>query len=436
MEHDMNCICVGDRIKVVPGYEHVPGQDVGVVRQVIDGALGIEFDSTPGEVHQWYVPSEVMVTEATEEPPEEEEAEAVEPEEPAEGAPMEMARRGGKINRIMTVFYREPLAILPAKMMEIIAFLNARAAYVSRMTDANGRSVAVDSVKADQYQRERQSREAALLATIQAIDHGAVRRSDGVVMSGRVAVLPVFGILAQRVGMMERSSGGISTEEIGATLDGLVSDKQIKAVAMVYDSPGGSVAGVKELGDKIRAARDQKKIVGIADPMAASAAYWLLSQSSTAWVSETGQVGSIGVITGHEDISKMEESLGVKTTLIASSPYKAEASPYGPLSDEARAELQSKVNAYHQMFVESVAKGRGVKAGVVEKTFGGGRMLMAEQAKSAGMVDRIGSLSDAVRRLGGEVNVAAESGATSIIARGTPRTAAMARARALEVSAK
>lgn len=54
---------VGDRVKVVVP-PHEKGHDVGVVRQVVDGALGIEFDALPGVVHHWYVPSEVMVTDA------------------------------------------------------------------------------------------------------------------------------------------------------------------------------------------------------------------------------------------------------------------------------------------------------------------------------------------------------------------------------------
>lgn len=53
---------VGDRVKVVVA-PHMEGHDEGVVRQVVHGALGIEFDGMPGVVHQWYVPSEVMVTE-------------------------------------------------------------------------------------------------------------------------------------------------------------------------------------------------------------------------------------------------------------------------------------------------------------------------------------------------------------------------------------
>lgn len=74
-EHGHDYPHVGDRVKIV-GSPHMDGHDEGIVRQVVDGALGIEFDGMPNEVHHWYVASEVMVTErATAVDPEEAEAE-------------------------------------------------------------------------------------------------------------------------------------------------------------------------------------------------------------------------------------------------------------------------------------------------------------------------------------------------------------------------
>lgn len=275
-----------------------------------------------------------------------------------------------KYAHILTAFYSTPLAILPEKAAQIRRFLETKAA---------GEDIAPEEVSAIV----------------------AARRSAGVMMAGRVALLPVFGILSQRVGALEQASGGISTEEIGATLDTLVADKQVRSILMVFDSPGGSVFGIGELGDKIRAAREVKRVNGIAGPIAASAAYWLLAQTREAAVQPDGQVGSIGVIAAHEDMSKyVEEQQGTKMTLVTSSPYKAEGHPYGPLTDEARAELQRKVDYYHAQFIAAVAKGRGVTENRVEKNFGQGRMLTAEAAVTAGLVDRIGTLGQVLKRMG------------------------------------
>ncbi len=267
-------------------------------------------------------------------------------------------------DHILSAFYAEAWAILPAKLEEIRAFLARKAA----------------GEPMPEY-------------------HAAAR--PGVQMAGRVAILPVFGVISQRAGMLEKASGGVSAEELGATLDNLVSDKAVKAVVMAFDSPGGSVAGIPELASKIRAARDQKKVVGLADSMAASAGFWLMSQCSELNCVPSGQVGSIGVIAAHSDTSKAQEMLGLKTTVVTSAPFKGELSPDIALSDEAHAELQSKVNAYHAMFVGDIARGRGVSEAKVEASYGKGRMLLAKDAKAAGMVDHIATLAQVVGRLGG-----------------------------------
>ncbi len=270
-----------------------------------------------------------------------------------------------RYDHVLSAFCAVPWAILPSKFEEIRAFLRAK-------------------VRGEQLP-----------------DYQAGPR-PGVQMAGKVAIMPIFGVISQRASMMEKASGGVSAEEVGATLDGLVADKQVRAIVLAFDSPGGSVAGVPELAKKIRDAREQKKVVGLADSMAASAAYWLMAQTAEVNVAPSGQVGSIGVIAAHTDVSKAEEMLGMKTTLVTSSPYKGELASEAPLSEEARAELQSKVNAFHGMFVADLAKGRGTTEARVESDFGKGRMMLAKEAVAAGMADRVATLSMVVARLGGD----------------------------------
>lgn len=292
------------------------------------------------------------------------------------------------IPSILRAFYATPLAIQPEKLEAIRALLLLRAA---------GGEVPPERVA----------------------EVVAARRPDGVVVTGKVAVLPVFGVLAQRVGMAERASGGVSTEEIGATLDGLAADRQVSKIVMAFDSPGGSVYGVQELADKVRAVAQQKKVVAVADSVAASAAYWLASQASELYVTPGGQVGSIGVLAAHQDTSKAEEQAGLKTTYVTSSPHKAEHAPEAPLSPEALAELQAKVNHYHALFVKAVARGRNATEARVNADFGQGRMVTARDAVTRGMADGVATLEQVLRRLGAEG--------------GSPATAAAARARAVEL---
>lgn len=303
-----------------------------------------------------------------------------------------------KYAHILSAFYAHPWAILPSKLEEVRAFLHLKAA---------GGDVDPEEIR-------------AIVA--------ARRQTIGAELVGRTALVSVFGMLAQRVGGLEAASGGVGTEAIGATLDRLVADREVRSIVLVVDSPGGSVFGVQELADKIRAYRAEKKIIGIADSVAASAAYWLLAQTSEVNVTPGGQVGSVGVVAAHQDTSKAQEIAGVKTTYVSSSPHKTDGVPESPLTPEALAELQSKVNHYHSLFVAGLAKGRGVSESRVEKDFGGGRMLTPKEALAAGMVDRVATLEQVLARLG------APAGGPSAEAQGPPLSARLAAVRARAVT--
>ena len=217
--------------------------------------------------------------------------------------------------------------------------------------------------------------------------------------AGAIAVLPLFGIIAQRANIMTQTSGGTSCEMFGRQFQAAMADPQIGAVILDVDSPGGAVNGVDELSSMIYGARGVKPVVAVANSLAASAAYWIATAAEELVVTPTGEVGSIGVLAAHEDDSEMFEKAGVKTTLISAGKYKTEGNPYEPLSDEARAYLQERVNDYYGLFVGAVARNRGVGVQAVRDGFGEGRVVGAKQAKAQGMVDRIGTLDDTIERL-------------------------------------
>lgn len=227
---------------------------------------------------------------------------------------------------------------------------------------------------------------------------GAVQRPTARA-SGAVAVLPLYGVISQRADMMTETSGGTSVEAFSKQFRAYVNDSQVGAIVIDVDSPGGTVSGVDELSTEIYGARGSKPIVAVANSLAASAAYWIATAADELVVTPTGEVGSIGVLAAHEDDSAFYEAQGIKTTLISAGKYKAEASPFEPLSDEAREYLQSRVNEYYDMFVGAVARNRGVSVSAVRNGFGEGRMVGAKAAKAQGMVDRIATLDETIDRL-------------------------------------
>jgi len=214
-----------------------------------------------------------------------------------------------------------------------------------------------------------------------------------------VAVIPVTGVLMPRASLVSQMSGATSLQSVGAAIDAAAADDGISAIVLEVDSPGGSVGLVPETAAKVRAAASQKRVVAVANTMAASAAYWIASQATEVVVAPSALVGSIGVVQAHEDHSGEMEQKGVATTFIHAGRFKVEGHPYGPLDDDARASMQAMVDDFYGLFVADVAKGRGVSAATVRSDYGEGRVLTAKKALAAGMADRIDTLESTLARV-------------------------------------
>ena len=219
---------------------------------------------------------------------------------------------------------------------------------------------------------------------------------------GTIAVIPITGVISHRLNMIQQISGGggTSIEQLTAKFRAALDDPNVKAIIFDVDSPGGSVDGVPELASEIFKARGQKKTVAVANTMAASAAYWLASAADELVVTPSGSVGSIGVYAAHEDVSKAMDMQGVSMTLISYGKYKTEGNPFSPLSDDAKAEMQAKVNAFGEMFVKAVAQNRNTDPQSVRSGYGQGRLVLASDAVKQNMADRVGTLDEVLAKYG------------------------------------
>lgn len=283
-----------------------------------------------------------------------------------------------------------PWAILPDKLAEIQELISLRAA---------GIRFSVEEI------RERIGFDAA-----------APRR---VSTDGSVAVIPIYGVLSQRMNLMSAMSGGTSTEQLSDQVRQAMADSDVGAIVFDVDSPGGNVNGIPELADELFSYRGTKPMVAVVNPLNASAAYWLTSQANEIVVTPSGQTGSIGVVAIHQDMSGALEQEGVRVNLVSAGKYKVEGNPYQPLDDEARQAIQSSVDDYYRMFTDAVARGRGVKSSDVRSGFGEGRVLGAKAAVSAGLADRVDTLQGTIARLSsgqGRARVKAETPAIELTA--------------------
>lgn len=245
--------------------------------------------------------------------------------------------------------------------------------------------------------------EAAIIEAVQVSQQAKQQKS--------VAVIPVSGALEARPTEMGAWLGMSSYEVIGKVFDHFVGDSSVSGIILDVSSPGGMVYGAQELADKIYSARGTKPIIAVANPLMASGAYWLASAADRIAITPSGDVGSVGVITEHVDISRRYEQRGVSVSTIKAtgSPYKGENSYVAPLSEEARQHLQNRVDAIHSRFVGDLARFRGVSVDHVNEHFGKGRVVDAKTAMNAGMVDRVGTLQEvAVKMAAGRIRIAGE----------------------------
>lgn len=219
-----------------------------------------------------------------------------------------------------------------------------------------------------------------------------VREEQGYEIREGVAIVPIDGVIAQKMNIFSRVSGGASTQLIGRDVRGALADPRVHSIILHIDSPGGSVAGTQELAQLVFGARQQKPIVTLADQIM-SGALWIGTAAEEVYISaDTVFVGSLGVIMKHVDISKAEEKAGITTTEIYSGKYKRIASEHGPLSEQGRETLQGLTDHVYAVFVDEVAKHRGTDAETVLRDMADGRVFLGRKAIDAGLVDGVSTL--------------------------------------------
>lgn len=226
-------------------------------------------------------------------------------------------------------------------------------------------------------------------------DH--VPTAERLTRRGPVAILEARGPLFNRANLFTAISGATSYDVMRRDLQAALDDPSMRAIAIRFDTPGGAVADVDELAKAIRAGKARKPIIAYVGSQAASAGYWLASQATEIVISETAILGSIGVRAAYQDTSKQDAEKGVVEFISSQSPGKRT----DIASDEGKARIQRTIDALADVFIATVASGRGVKPDDVIAKFGGGDVLIGSAAVAAGMADRIGDFEAVVAELAG-----------------------------------
>lgn len=220
-------------------------------------------------------------------------------------------------------------------------------------------------------------------------------------VDGGVAVIPISGVIAPHARLVNGASQprGTSVGAIRKQMRAAIGDPSVHTLLFDIESPGGSVQGIDDLAEEIRAARDAKRIVAHTDSLMASAAYWLASQAHEVYATRSADVGSIGVYAVVDDYSKRYESTGVKTHVVSSGGHKGAGVPGTEITAEHLAEFQASVDATNDLFVAAVAEGRGVDEKGVRKSWNTGQTWMGSRASSLGLIDGVETFEGLLGRL-------------------------------------
>lgn len=189
--------------------------------------------------------------------------------------------------------------------------------------------------------------------------------------------------------------GEMSTVFLRRAVRAAVADPAVASILMVFDSPGGYVAGTDDLAREVARADEQKPVVAYAEDMMASAAYYVASQARAVYANPTAMVGSIGVFAVIEDQSKAAEIAGVTVHVLSTGPLKGAGVDGTPVTDAMLEAWQTEVDDAMSHFAVAVKKGRKMGAKEFAAVSTGG-VWIADKAKGLGLIDGIRSIDDAV----------------------------------------
>ena len=211
----------------------------------------------------------------------------------------------------------------------------------------------------------------------------------------------------QGVGLIEVKGMILDSKDTIRQLRHFLKKENIKAVVLRVDSPGGVVAPSQEICDEVRKFAVKKKIIVSMGSLAASGGYYISAPATMIYANPGTITASIGVILKLSNIEALIDKIGIKAYTLKTGKYKDSGSPVRQFTEEDRAMLQAVIDNTHEQFVRAVAEGRKLPVEEVRK-IADGRILSGEQAKALKLVDRLGTLQDAIEEAGKQAGIKGE----------------------------
>lgn len=197
------------------------------------------------------------------------------------------------------------------------------------------------------------------------------------------------------------------SENIVGWIEEVRDNDSVLGVLLRVDCPGGAVAPSQEIYDAVYDLAEKKPVVCSMGTVAASGGYYVSAPAHTIVANPSTLTGSIGVIMELSNLEGLFDKLGIKYQSLTSGKLKDAGSPYRPMTKEDREYFMSLLADIHEQFLSDVAQARGMETDAL-RPLADGRALTGNQALQAGLVDKIGSFSDALDELRGMCNAPAD----------------------------
>ena len=224
------------------------------------------------------------------------------------------------------------------------------------------------------------------------------KKNDG----DKIAVYYAYGSIVDSETQNLLSGGGHSI--VGKTtaedLRKLADDDNVKAVVFRVNSGGGSAVASEQIRHALKLIKEKKPLVVSMGGMAASGGYWISSPANYIFAEPTTITGSIGIFGLIPNFSGLvQDKLGVTFDGVSTNKFSDYENDLvlGKNTDEVMKYMQTYVNNGYQSFLDIVSEGRGMKPAQVD-SIGQGRVWLATDAINIKLVDKLGSLDDAVKK--------------------------------------
>jgi protease-4 len=206
--------------------------------------------------------------------------------------------------------------------------------------------------------------------------------------SDKIAVIPLRGVI----------DTGTSTQ-FDRFLDLAQSDKNVKAVVIEIDTPGGTVTASDEIYNRIKAFKAKKAVPVVVSmgSLATSGGYYAACGADYVFAQPTTFTGNIGVLMPRYNFSKLMDKYGVEETTIVSTgaKFKNAGSSFRPESPEEKQYMQELADSAFTQFKTVVTQGRSSKLKGNLEDIANGKVYTANNALNLGLIDQVGYLSDA-----------------------------------------